>query len=260
METESTQIYSKLAPLYDLLMADVDYDSWADYIDEIMQTHHIDPLHIHEMACGTGSVSISLAELECYSLSASDLSPQMIEIAAAKAHDYEREVDFSVRNFLDPWEKSTFDCIFSVFDSINYLQQSNDILRFLEQSNRALKPDGLLIFDFSTPKNSLESVDYLNEAEGEKGNIRFFRTSRYDPETKIHFNEFEIELRNPENGSLVETFKEIHTQRAYTLQEMLALVEQSPYQLVAKYDGFDLIDATKHSARVTMVLRCQKTQ
>lgn len=253
-------IYTALAPLYDTLMEDVDYESWADFIDEIIQTHHFDPKEILELACGTGSLSISLAELECYSITATDLSPEMVEIAKKKAEGFEADIDFFPMNYLDIQIKDKFDCVFTVFDSINYLKKKSEIESFLMNAYQILNPNGLLIFDFSTPRNSLESVDFLNDEEGDIGRFRYFRTSKYDSKEKIHYNLFDIEEIDEKTGSVIHTFKEEHTQKAYSLNEILSIVEQTPYHLVAKYDSFDLIDATEKSARVTMVLKCLTQQ
>ncbi|MBO6795116.1 MAG: class I SAM-dependent methyltransferase [Balneolaceae bacterium] len=260
MEPKATGLYSKLAQLYDTLMGDVDYESWADYIDEIMQTHHPDPFDVMEAACGTGSVILSLAELECYRLTGTDMSEEMVQVARQKAEDMEYNVPFEAYAFKDLPYQNQFDCVYSVFDSINYLHSENEILKSLEAIHRSLKPGGLFIFDFSTPKNSLESVDYLNEAEGERGNIRFFRKSWYQPDDKIHVNDFEIEELDPSTKKVISMWNETHRQRAYTLSEMLSILDQTSYHLVAKYDGFDLVEANENSARVTIVLRCQKTQ
>ncbi len=260
MKARHKEIYTSLAPVYDTLMADVDYESWGDFIDEIIQTHHHNPIDILELACGTGSLSISLAELECYNITGTDLSPDMIEIARDKASKFEVEAEFFPMNYLDISFENKFDCIFTVFDSVNYLREESELLTFLQRTHRSLRTGGLLIFDFSTPRNSMESVDYLNENEGDTGQFRFYRTSRYDAKQKIHYNEFEIEELDPKTGKVINTFFEQHKQRAYSLSEVLSIVEQSPYHLVAKYDGFDLIDATENSARVTMVLRCQTPQ
>lgn len=260
MQPKSKDIYTSLAPLYDTLMEDVDYESWADFIDEIMQTHHFNPIKILELACGTGSLALSLAELECYTITATDLSPSMIEVAKKKALNFELDINFFPMNYLEINLDETFDCIFSIFDSINYLKQPNEIKVFLENTFRILKPGGLLIFDFSTPKNSMESVDFLNNEEGDTGRFRFFRNSRYDTAEKIHYNEFDIEELDVHTGKVINSFTEVHTQRAYSLNEILSIVEQTPYHLVAKYEGFDLIDADENSARVTMVLKCQTPQ
>lgn len=260
MASESAPIYSRLAELYDTLMGDVDYESWADYIDEVMQTHHPEPFDVMEVACGTGSVVLSLAELECYRLTGTDLSPSMINVAKQKALDFEVDVHFEPAAFSELSFTNKFDCVYAVFDSINYLHEDREVIEALNSIHRTLKKDGLFIFDFSTPKNSLESVDHLNEAEGERGNLRFFRKSWYQNEEKVHYNEFEIEEVDPISKTISGSWYELHRQRAYTLSEMLSILEQTPYHLVAKYDGFDLVEADENSARVTIVLRCQKTQ
>tara|TARA_R110000868_G_scaffold304437_19_gene565355 strand:- start:9686 stop:10468 length:783 start_codon:yes stop_codon:yes gene_type:complete len=260
MQTKKKDIYTSLAPLYDTLMEDVDYESWADFIDEIMQTHHFDPNQILELACGTGALAISLAELECYTITATDLSPSMIEVAKRKANEFELDVKFFPMNYLDMNLDQKYDCVFTVFDSVNYLKDKNEIKTLLLNTYKSLKKGGLFIFDFSTPKNSLESVDFLNNEEGDTGKFRYIRSSRYDAIEKIHYNEFDIEELDPKTGKVIHSFNEIHTQRAYSLNEMLSIVEQTPYHLVAKYEGFDLIDADENSARVTMVLKCQTPQ
>ena len=113
MGSKSSSIYSKLAGLYDTLMQDVDYESWADYIDEIMQTHHEDPIDILEMGSGTGSMALSLAELECYSITASDLSSEMLDVAQRKASMDDISLEYLVSSFQELNVQDKFDCIFS---------------------------------------------------------------------------------------------------------------------------------------------------
>ncbi len=253
-------IYTSLAPLYDRLMEDVDYEAWADYIDELLQLHHPDAEKILELACGTGSVALSLDELGYYTITATDLSEDMIKVARKKGEASGSEVHFRSMNFLNVDLDEEFDAAFSVFDSVNYLHSAEEVVEMLNQCQKVLKPGGLLIFDFSTPRNSLDSVDYLNNEEAESGNFRFFRTSRYDPTNKIHFNEFEIEQLDEHSREVIHRFKEIHRQRIYSLEEMLLILEQTPYHLEAKYHDFSFMEAHENSARVTVILKCQKQQ
>jgi len=250
--------YSYLAPLYDKLMEDVDYESWADYIDEIIQEHYPRCERVLELACGTGSVAISLDELGYYSILATDISPQMVDIAKKKALDADSTVDFTTLDFLNITIEEEFEVIFSVFDSVNYLESEQQILKMLTECEKVLQPNGLLIFDFSTPRNSLEAVDYLNNEEAEVKDLRFFRTSEYDAIQKIHTNTFEIEQLSTDKKTILRSSKEVHQQRIYTLEEMLSILKQTRYHLVAKYGDFDLIDADENSARITLVLQCQK--
>lgn len=258
MKTEPAEIYSALAHLYDTLMQDVDYEMWADFIDEVIQTHHPNPVDVMEMACGTGAIALCLSELDEYILTATDQSAAMIEKARQKAAEQKAEVQFDTMDFRDIKSHKKFDVVFSVFDSVNYLHSEQDILKMLRGSQSILKPDGLLIYDFSTPQNSLEAVDYLNNEEGSFGSYRYFRESRYEPGEQFHYNEFDIEELAEDGKTVIRSFNEIHKQRIYSLQEMLSILEQTSYHQVAKYEGFDLIDADENSTRITMVLRCQK--
>lgn len=258
MKTEKTEIYSVLAHLYDTLMKDVDYEMWADFIDEVIQTHHPKPVDVLEMACGTGAISLYLAKLDAYTLTATDRSAAMVEKARQKAAEQEADIQFDTMDFTDIKSKQSYDIIFSVFDSVNYLHSKKDILRMLEGCQQILNPGGLLIFDFSTPQNSLEAVDYLNNEEGSFGNYRYFRESRYEPAENFHYNEFEIDEMADDGKTVLRNFHEIHKQRVYSLNEMLSILEQTSYHQVAKYEGFDLVEADENSTRVTMVLRCQK--
>ncbi|HCI72754.1 MAG TPA: class I SAM-dependent methyltransferase [Balneola sp.] len=255
---KETDNYSNLAPLYDKLMENVDYESWADYIDEIIQEHHPEAEKVLELACGTGSVAISLEELGYYEITAGDLSPHMIEVAKEKASKVDSAVQFKTLDFLNINIEDEFDVIFSVFDSVNYLQTESEVKIMLDECRKLLKEDGLLIFDFSTPLNSMEAVDHLNNEEAEVKSLRFFRTSEYDAINKIHTNTFEIEQLSEDKKEIISSFKEVHKQRIYSLEEMLSILKQTPYHLVAKYGDFDLIDADENSARITLVLKCQK--
>ncbi|MEQ8525707.1 MAG: class I SAM-dependent methyltransferase [Gracilimonas sp.] len=260
VKTEKAEIYSVLAELYDTLMKDVDYEMWADFIDEVIQTHHPDPIDVLELACGTGAISLNLSRLDEYELTATDQSAAMVEKARQKAAEQEADIQFHTMDFTDINSKESFDIIFSVFDSVNYLHSKTEIQQMLDGCWNILNPGGLLIFDFSTPQNSLEAVDYLNNEEGSFGNYRYFRESRYEPGENFHFNEFEIDRMADDGKTVLESYHEIHKQRIYSLKEMLSILEQTSYHQVAKYEGFDLVDADEKSTRVTMVLRCQKQQ
>lgn len=260
MKTENSEIYSVLAHLYDTLMEDVDYEMWADFIDEVIQTHHPKPVDVLELACGTGAISLCLAELNVYQLTATDLSASMVEKGRQKAAEKELDIQFHTMDFTNIQSSKKFDIIFSVFDSVNYLHTKKEILQMVHGCQEILKPGGLLIFDFSTPQNSLEAVDYLNNEEGSFGDYRYFRKSTYDPSQNFHFNEFEIDKMADDGKTIIQSFRELHKQRIYSLKEMLSILEQTSYHQVAKYEGFDLVNADENSSRVTMVLRCQKQQ
>ncbi len=255
---KKTNIYTSLAPLYDTLMHDVDYDAWADYIDEIIQYHHEYASKILELACGTGTMALSMNELGYYDITATDASEEMLKIAQEKTYYAMPGIKLQKMDYLNIDIKDSFDVIFTVFDSINYLENKAQILKLLNDCHSILNNNGLFIFDFSTPVNSMEAVDYLDNDEASNQQYRYYRTSRYNQKDKIHYNEFIIEQFANDGKTVINRFEEIHKQYIYTLDEILEIVAESPYHLEAAYGDFDLVEANNESARVTIVLKCRK--
>lgn len=253
--------YTKLAQIYDAVMDEVNYDLWADYIDALMLNHHSDPETVMELACGTGSLALSLDELECYNIWGTDKSPQMIARAREKNRERMCGVEFSVMDFLNITMKKTFDVVFCVFDSINYLHKPRQILRFLNQCQKLLTPRSLLIFDFTTPINSKEAINYLHNEEGfTENNFRFFRSSTYNAEEQIHTNTFQIQKLAADRETVLDEFVEVHRQKIYSLKQMLDIIDQTAYNIRAKYSDFEFEEADDQSLRITMVLQCPSTQ
>lgn len=261
MDTTEQPEYSTLAEIYDHIMENVDYDVWADFIDEIIQVHHPAPQSILELACGTGSLALSLEELMCYDIVGTDKSPAMIAKARSKNEQLDGSVTFMEMDFLDISLDKKFDAVVSIFDSINYLHKSRSIKKLLSEVKKVMDCNSLFIFDFATPKNSIQAIDYLDNEEGTtSNNYHFYRKSHYDEEQQIHYNNFEIEKLAEDSHTVIERHFEQHKQRIYTLSQMVKIIEETDYKIVAKYDAFDLIDATDDSLRITMVLRCPTIQ
>jgi ubiquinone/menaquinone biosynthesis C-methylase UbiE len=254
-------IYSILAHVYDTLMSDVDYEAWADYIDELIQVHAPEATDLLELACGTGSVAILLDELGYYSVTATDKSAEMIEIAKVKAAENHAEVSFHTQDFLDINLDKKFDLVYLVFDSINYLHSEDDILKLHNEVKKVLKPGGFFIFDFTTPRNSRQAIRYLHNEEGTSpDNYRFFRTSTFDAANNIHTNEFEIEKLSGDRTAVQETYVEIHKQKIYTFDEMMQILSKTDFSIIEAYDGFKFKKANHKSLRVTIVSQWQTMQ
>lgn len=248
--------YSILAEIYDDVMSDVDYETWTDYIDDIIVEHNPESVDVLELACGTGTMALSLEELDCYNIIATDASPEMIRVAQQKADRTQSDVEFRTMNFLDLRLGQTFDVIFMVFDSLNYLHTEEEILELHRQVRNVLKPDGIFIYDFTTPRNSRKAIHFLNNEEKVANrNYRYRRTSEFDEEAGIHTNRFFIEQTDPHTRKILETFQEKHRQKIYTQREIETMIKKTDFKIVMAYDGFELKPAHSRSLRITMVLK-----
>ena len=259
--TETVQPqYSALAEIYDTVMEDVNYEVWADFIDEIIQVHHPHPKKVLELACGTGSLSFALNRYGCYNIMGTDKAAAMIKKAQKKAKRMGTSITFKQMDFLDINLDETFDIIVSIFDSINYLHSKDDIHRLLNQTQTVMDRNSLFLFDFTTPKNSIEAINFLNDEEGiTPNNYHFYRKSEYDQEQQIHYNIFEIKKLTDDHQTVLERFTEEHRQRTYSLTQMQEIIGETNFEIVANYSEFDLDEATSDSLRITMVLRCPDT-
>lgn len=248
--------YSVLADIYDIVMSDVDYETWADYIDEIILMHQPTARSILELACGTGTIALSLEELDCYEITATDGSADMIRIAQKKAAKADSRIDFHTMNFLNLSFEKTFDVVYMVFDSINYLHTKEEIIQLHQEVKKILNPGGIFVYDFTTPRNSRKAIRFLNnEKKTINGQIRYRRGSSFNAKERIHTNLFHIEKLDEESGEVLEKFEEQHRQKIYTLEEIQNIIKQTDFSILQAYDGFELKPAHKRSLRITMVLQ-----
>lgn len=251
--TANKNIYNTLAYIYDDLMKDISYEDWSDFIDEVIQTHFEDAVSVLELGCGTGTFALSLDELDVYDITATDSSEQMLEVAQTKVDYSGSSIVLKQVNFFEIKDLETYDAILLLFDSINYAQSTEDLIHVFKQVQQVMHEDSIFIFDFTTPVNSKRAEETLDE-EGVSGNYCYTRENRYLPFENIHYNEFIIEELD-DNGEVISKSSEVHKQRIYTLDEMKNAVSEAGFELLAAYEGFDLVEANESSDRITMVVR-----
>lgn len=251
--TDNKNIYNTLAFIYDELMKDISYEDWADFIDEVIQTHNEEAVTLLELGCGTGSFALSLDELDYYDITATDLSAKMLEVAKDKADYLKSKIIFKQVDFTEINLQETYDAVIMLFDSMNYCQSQSEVVHVLKQVRSVLNDNGIFVFDFTTPVNSKIAEKTLDE-EGVSGNYRFKRDNHFLPIENIHYNEFIIEELD-EEGEVKQKLIEVHKQRIYTLAEIKTCIKQAGFEFLAAYEGFDLVDASEQSDRITMVVK-----
>lgn len=251
--TDNKNIYHSLAFIYDDLMKDISYEDWADFIDEVIQTHNEEAVSLLELGCGTGSFALSLDELDYYDITATDMSEQMLAVAQEKIDYAKSTIILKKMNFTDINLTEKFDAVVMLFDSMNYCQNADEVVHVLQQVRKVMHDESIFVFDFTTPVNSKRAEESLDE-EGISGNFRFKRENRYLPFENIHYNEFVIEELD-EEGEVKSKLMEVHKQRIYTLGEIKNCINKAGFEFVAAYEGFDLVDATEQSDRITVVVR-----
>jgi hypothetical protein len=95
----------------------------------------------------------------------------------------------------------------------------------------------------------------MNDQGVTPDNYRFIRISRYLEAEGVHYNEFTIEKLSDDMQHVLERKNEVHVQRTYKLSDIQTVVRDCGFEVIAEYDGLDLVPATSNSDRITMVIQ-----
>lgn len=250
-DTNDEQIvapYSRLASIYDLVMAHVDYQHWARYVQRIIQKWHPQARRLLDISCGTGSLLFQL-DLRTYRVFGFDLSFDMVRIARMKAQSLVVPIPIWQNNMTSFRLREPVDVVICLYDSINYLLDSALWIKLLNRVHEELADPGIFIFDICTEKNSKRYFDNFVEKDRGKG-YRYIRESKYNSEIRIHTNRFTMNF-----DSDPMTYIEHHQQRILLVRDVVDLIAATPFQLVGAYDDFTFSRANENSLRIHFALK-----
>jgi SAM-dependent methyltransferase len=250
--------YSFISQVYDDIMAEIDYEYWADYIDGIIQEIKPDTQKILELASGTGTLAYSLNELGCYSILATDLNTEMVAIAISKKEklaSYPDHINFEVKDASNFTVLEEVDAIICVFDSLNYLTTEQQVKGFFKHSYDALKDQGLLLFDFITEKHCIENATDFAFEESFHKDYRIVREATYPNENRLHSTSFNVYKGA---NSLDLMAKEIHIQKPYSLTYILDILSQYNFKISGVFGDFTDQSPTLNTKRITLAATCLK--
>ena len=248
--------YSALARVYDVLNSGVDYREWAAFLDRTIRQYATVPTElVLDLACGTGAVTLPLAELG-YDMTGVDLSADMLAVARERAMEAGRGDILWLCQDMRAFELyGTVDAAVCCLDSINYLLKTEDIRRCFSLVHNYLVPDGIFIFDVNTPYK-FETVyadrSYVLEAEGVYCGWQNF----YNPKTRICDFCLDIFAEN-EDGTYTRT-EECQRERAYSHKTVQKLLADTGFELLARVSDFDQTPATETDERWFYVARAKK--
>ena len=143
-------MYTAFASVYDRLMSDVNYPAWAKFYAAMMDRYQLPRGKVCECACGTGSLTILLAQLG-YQMTGVDLSADMLFEASQKARKSGAMIPFVKQDMRELRLHRQMDAVLCTNDGLNYLPHQEDVTAFFRAAFQALRPGGGLFFDLSTP-------------------------------------------------------------------------------------------------------------
>jgi len=221
--------YSGFAGVYDLLMDDFDYPTWAEYYLQLLQSAGVQTQSMCECACGTGSLSVEFAR-HGVRLIGVDISGEMLEQAAEKARQSGVRLQLVCQDMCQLQLPRPVDALVCTCDGVNYLTGEKRLRAFFQRAYSQLRPGGALAFDISSPYKLKTLL----------GNA-FFGEER-DEAAYLWQNSVDGDIVNMDitffirtEDGLYERVHEKHRQRAHEPEELRKILEETGFSQVRIY-------------------------
>jgi SAM-dependent methyltransferase len=140
------QAYEVFASFYDDFTAGHRNDEWTGMVLDAARAAGLHGERLLDVACGTGESFVAMLE-RGFEVTACDVSPAMVEIAAAKAGD---RAAVSVQDMRALPRLGEFDLVWCLGDALNYMRDGAELEAALLGMRRNLAPDGVVAFDVNT--------------------------------------------------------------------------------------------------------------
>lgn len=142
--------YSDFAFYYDGLTRNVDYRKRAEYFDMLIKKFCTSGgKYLVDLACGTGSLSEEFASLG-YDVVGIDYSEEMLSEALNKKYDNGSDIQYVCQDMTGFELYGNADAIICALDSINHLENTDDIRKTIERAYMFTEKGGVFIFDANT--------------------------------------------------------------------------------------------------------------
>ena len=236
--------YKNLAVSYDRLTNDVDYSAVVDFYHRILAAEGVTPRTAADLACGTGSVSLLLAQ-RGYQVTGVDMSEDMLTVAADKAQELENRPLFVCQKLQELYLPRGVDLAVSGLDSMNYITAPADCEMAIKRVFKALNPGGIFIFDVNTPEKlrAMDGQIFLDEDD----DVYCVWRGEFDEKTNICF--YGMDLFQRTGNTWQRSFEE-HQEYAYTRDQLVQFLRNAGFSRIRVYGDRHMGAPTQKDQRI----------
>jgi ubiquinone/menaquinone biosynthesis C-methylase UbiE len=224
--------YHALASSYDRLTQDVDYKAIVAFYQEILNQEDVHPRSAIDLACGTGSVALLLAQQYDRVLGV-DMSEEMLTVAFQRAQEQGVMPTFVCQKLQELRLPRAVDMAVCALDGLDYILDPKDCKEAIRRVYQALNPGGIFIFDVNTPEKlrSMDGQVFLDEDD----DVYCVWRGEFDEATNICSYGMDLFQREGENW--YRSFEE-HKEYAYTVPQLTDFLKAAGFTHIRVYaDG-----------------------
>ena len=221
--------YKELAVSYDRLTNDVDYAAVVDFYQKILDREGVKPRTCVDLACGTGSVSVLLAE-KGLDVIGVDMSEDMLTVAFDKASNMENPPRFVCQKLQELRLPKGVDLAVCALDSLDYITDPTDCSAAIRRVYKALNPGGIFIFDVNTPEKlrAMDGQVWLDEDD----DVFCVWRGEFDEETNIC--SYGMDLFQRQGDVWHRSFEE-HREYAYSREQLTVYLKNAGFTHIEVY-------------------------
>ena len=241
--------YHALASSYDRLTWDVPYEAVVDFYWQILNREGLQPATAVDLACGTGSVAVLLAEKGLRVIGV-DMSEEMLCEAAQKAEGLQNRPVFVCQKLQELRLPRGVDLAVCALDSLDYITAPEDCKKAITRIYKALNPGGCFIFDVNTPEK-LQAMDgqvFLDEDED------LYCVWRGEFDHKTNICSYGMDLFQREGQCWHRSFEE-HREYAYSADQLTAYLKNAGFTHIAVYADRSFRDPEEGEQRIYIKAR-----
>jgi SAM-dependent methyltransferase len=230
-------------------MQDVGYEKWIEYIMDTINLFNIKATPLLDLTCGTGNSILPFVKRKKTSLLGVDNSIEMLKVAKSKQSDLAlvqanaRKLPFS----------NHFNLILSMFDSLNYILELDDLIEAFDSVKEALRGGGHFLFDMNTPYG-LKCVSGRDVREENKNLMSVWRNA-YNKDTKMLTLHLTLFVKK---GTHWHRIDEIHKEKGYSEEEIKYGLKTLNFQVIDAFRCFEHSRPDRFTKRILYIARANK--
>ncbi len=220
------------------------------YLERLRERHPVPGERMLELACGTGTVAIALAQAG-WQVVGVDGSAQMLAHARAKEGGDLPNLTWMQQDMRVVHLPERVHMATCLYDSLNYMLVSQDLAAVFRRVYEALLPGGAFFFDMNTAYAFVSFWDgdtYFTDDD----DLAVVMESEYDDlrqRTTVHVTCFQRE------GELYRKLTETHTEQAYPPEQVATLLADVGFRVEASYECFTFLPPGPNTSRILWVAR-----
>lgn len=243
--------YSFFSSVYDTLTENVNYAARADYIADLLADNGIKGGILLDLACGTGTLSIEMAE-KGFEVIGVDSSADMLSVAMNNAYESGKNILFLCQQMQQLDLYGTINAAICTLDSINHLTDPDDVQTTFDKVSLFTEPGGIFIFDVNTVYKHREILAD-NTFVYDLDDVYCVWQNTLDPATDTV--QIDLDIFEQVDDGIYERTQESFCERAYPLPIIDDMLNKAGFEQIAVYDELSREKPNEKSERVFIIAR-----